>query len=89
MTALDLATCEAALPPGDAPEWVHLLPPKGRIIARDGRQFVLQDPSALVADFNARGLDLAIDFEHQSEIEAAKQSGPVPAAGWTLGTSGR
>ena len=71
MARLDLATCEAALPPGDAPEWVHLLPPKGRITARDGRQFVarescgfacrkscgfaVDDPARLVADSRARG----------------------------------
>lgn len=90
MAPLDLATCEAALPPGDAPEWVHLLPPKGRITARDGRQFVarecaafaVDDPARLVADFEARAVDLPVDFAHQTELADPKTGGPVPAAGW-------
>ncbi|MFN3293444.1 MAG: phage protease [Gemmobacter sp.] len=85
-----LAICEAALPPGAAPEWVHLLPPKGRITARDGRKFISRkscgfagdDPAALVADFNARAVDAAVDFAHQSELADAKTGGPVPATGW-------
>lgn len=98
MARLDLATCEAALPPGAAPEWVHLLPPKGRITARDGRQFVarescgvacrkscgfaVDDPARLVADFEARAVDLPVDFAHQTELADPKSGGPVPAAGW-------
>lgn len=82
MARLDLATCEAALPPGAAPEWVHLLPPKGRITARDGRQFVLDDPARLVADFEARAVDLPVDFAHQTELADPKSGGPVPVAGW-------
>jgi phage I-like protein len=77
-----VATCDVALPPGAAPEWVHLLPPEGRIVARDGRRFVLRDPAALVADFEARGVDLPVDFDHQTERARASASGPVPAAGW-------
>lgn len=90
MAPLDLATCEAVLPPGSAPAWVHLLPPKRRITGRDGRQFVarkscgfaVDDPAHLVADFEARAVDLPVDFAHQTELADPKSGGPVPAAGW-------
>ena len=76
--------------PGAAPEWVHLLPPKARIKARDGRQFVarecsafaVDDPARLVADFNTRAVDLPVDFAHQSELADPQSGRPVPAAGW-------
>jgi phage I-like protein len=35
-----------------------------------------------VQDFQARALDLVVDFEHQNDTPAARLSGPVPAAGW-------
>jgi phage I-like protein len=105
MARLDLATCEAALPPGAAPEWVHLLPPKGRITARDGRQFVarectafagrksfgfaVDDPARLVADFEGRAVDLPVDFAHQTELADPKSGGPAPRGGLDQGTSPR
>lgn len=89
MFDLRLATCEAALPPGAAPEWVHLLPPKGRITARDGRKFILDNPAALVADFNARGVDLPVDFAHQSELADAKTGGAAPRGRLDQGASRR
>ncbi len=46
---------------------------------RDGRKFTLSDPHNLVALFNAGGVDLPIDYEHQSDKPSA---GPIPAAGW-------
>lgn len=82
MDSLILATCDHALAPnGAAPEWVQLLP-EGRIIGRDGREFEVADPGALVLDFQSRGIDLPIDYEHQNDRPEAKLSGPVPAAGW-------
>jgi phage I-like protein len=82
MTGLTLATCDRALPPaGGAPEWVHLLP-AGRMTARDGRKFELADPAALVLQFQASGVDLPVDYEHQNEKPEARLNGPVPAAGW-------
>ena len=82
MQSLQLATCDRALAPGGgAPEWVHLLP-DGHFIARDGRKFELGDPGALVLDFQSRGIDLPIDYEHQNDKPEARLSGPVPAAGW-------
>ncbi len=65
---------------GAAPEWVQLLPAGPQIVGRDGRQWRLDDPQALV-----RGFDpvkpLQIDFEHSSQIKAPKGE-PAPAVGW-------
>ena len=79
---LALATCDLALPPGRAPEWVHLFPGDGQVKGRDGRAWELVDPAALVLAFQSGGVDLPIDYEHQSENPEAKRNGPVPAAGW-------
>jgi phage I-like protein len=82
MDRLILATCDHALAPnGAAPEWVQLLP-EGSFTGRDGRVFEVADPGALVLDFQSRGVDLPIDYEHQNDKPEAKLSGPVPAAGW-------
>ena len=82
MTDTAFAICDRALAPGgDAPEWVHLFP-AGRMTGRDGRQFDLADPAALIRDFEGRGVDLPIDYEHQNDRPEAKLIGPVPAAGW-------
>lgn len=82
MKGLLSATCDRALAPGGAaPEWVHLLP-EGHIKGRDGRDFELADPGALVLAFQSGGIDLPIDYEHQNDKPEAKLSGPVPAAGW-------
>ncbi|MCB1387569.1 MAG: hypothetical protein KDK12_00200 [Rhodobacteraceae bacterium] len=80
-----LATCDQALPTGlaasGAPEWVHLMP-AGRVVARDGRSFELVDPAAVILDFEARAVDLPIDYEHRMDNPDARLKGPVPAAGW-------
>ena len=81
-TATFSAICDRAIAPdaktGTAPEWVHLFP-LGKMDGRDGRKFTLSDPHNLVALFNAGGVDLPIDYEHQSDKPSA---GPIPAAGW-------
>lgn len=64
-----------------APEWVQLVP-AGRSVARDGRRFVLDNPQELIERFNARGVDLAVDYEHQVHKQKPDQTGPIPAAGW-------
>lgn len=62
-----LATFDKELPPGDAagsvPAWVHLLP-SGRATARDGRQFTLANPKAVIDAFVANNIDLPVDYEH-------------------------
>lgn len=76
------AVCDRLIAPdtssGDAPDWVHLFP-LGAMDGRDGRKFTLNDPQSLVATFLKNGVDLPIDYEHQSDKPS---SGPVPAAGW-------
>lgn len=63
-----------------APEWVQLIP-AGRFAGRDGRGPYLVDGAAVLAAFERGGIDLPIDYEHQT-LEAADKAGPVPAAGW-------
>lgn len=82
MTGLALATCDLALPPGRAPEWVQLFPHDGQIKGRDGRAWQLVDPSGLVLAFQSGGVDLPVDYEHQNDNPDAKAKGPIPAAGW-------
>ncbi|CUH80719.1 Mu-like prophage I protein [Tropicibacter naphthalenivorans] len=36
----------------------------------------------MLAAFDAGGIDLPMDYEHQNDRPEAKLSGPVPAAGW-------
>ncbi|OGP72157.1 MAG: hypothetical protein A2Y80_06970 [Deltaproteobacteria bacterium RBG_13_58_19] len=61
------------------PEWILLLP-LGRVELVDGRPPLEVDREALaeiVATYQTRGVDLVIDYEHQS-LTGAK----APAAGW-------
>lgn len=68
---------------GSAPEWVQIMPPGVAIQGRDGRAWSLSDPEALLKAFNASGVDLAIDYEHQEDDPKRRSgNGPVPAAGW-------
>ncbi len=80
MNDLLTATCDRSLT-SDAPDWVHLFP-AGAMTARDGRQFNLADPQAVIADFAARAVELPVDYEHQADSDLKERSGPVPAAGW-------
>jgi phage I-like protein len=64
---------------GQAPEWVRLLP-IGRVELRDNREpFEVDqaDLGAIVSTFTANGVDLVVDYEHQS-LTGDK----APAAGW-------
>ena len=64
----------------DVPEWVQLLP-AGLFGGRDGRGPYLLDETAVLRAFSAGGMDLPVDYEHQT-LEASERKGPVPAAGW-------
>jgi phage I-like protein len=65
---------------GSPPLWVQLTP-RGAIEARDGRRFVF-DPEKLVAAFKAGGVDLPVDFDHETEF--AMVNGHRPARGWIV-----
>jgi phage I-like protein len=81
MSMMETAAQAAELAPGGTvPEWVHILP-LGNIEGRDGRNFNLPNPAAVIEAFAANGADLPVDFEHQA-ANAADKNGPIPAAGW-------
>lgn len=75
--------CDIALTAeGDVPEWVHLVPAGKAVYAVDGRNWRLPDIGKVVAR-SMTGVDLPIDYEHQTEDPAQRvANGPVPAAGW-------
>lgn len=85
MSGLATATLDRALPQDaaakGAPEWVHLLP-SGVMQGRDGRTYDLADPGGLILAFEANGIDLPVDYEHQNDKPEARLEGLVPAAGW-------
>ena len=77
-----IAACAAAgLPPG-APEWVILMP-AGELHARDGRRWRLTDADAVARATHAAAgsLDLAIDFEHQTQHSKQNGQPARPRAG--------
>lgn len=65
---------------GGAPEWVQLLPQGPLVVGRDGRQFTVYDPAAIVAATIATtGLPMVLDFLHATELRPGDDN---PAAGW-------
>ena len=61
------------------PEWIRVLP-RGAVELSDHREPFMVDKASLesmAADFRSRGVDLVIDYEHQS-----LQGERAPAAGW-------
>src|SRR5512139_4138080 len=65
--------------PSALPEWIRLLP-LGQVELSDSREPFEVDAAslaAMVAAFRSRGVDLVIDYEHQS-----LQGERAPAAGW-------
>lgn len=66
---------------GGAPEWVELVPAGSPVRGRDGRSWTNPDPEAIVAAFNASGVDLAVDMEH-SQDHLATKGHEAPARGW-------
>ncbi|MBW1991579.1 MAG: hypothetical protein JRI59_05605 [Deltaproteobacteria bacterium] len=63
----------------EPPEWIRLLP-RGEVKLTDGREpFVVDEESLarIVEDFRSRGVDLVVDYEHQSLNNVR-----APAAGW-------
>lgn len=76
---LGVSTLAVTLTDGKPPEWVHVLP-RGELVARDGRRFHI-DPEALVARFQADGVDIAIDLDHALALRAPKGEA-APAQAW-------
>lgn len=68
---------------GEVPEWVELIPAGRRVVGRDGREWVMSSPDAVVTQTNAylAGLDAVVDWEHASD-RAAPEGKPAPAGGW-------
>lgn len=88
MKHLAAASCDVMRDVTEVPEWVHLLP-AGEISARDGRRFRLDNPDAVIAAFEAGGIDIPIDYNHAADRKDVTQSGPVPAAGWIKALANR
>jgi phage I-like protein len=65
---------------GAVPDAIELLPRGPRFVGRDGREFVVPDPDALAAAFNAANQPVVIDIDHASE--EARPGTIVPAVGW-------
>lgn len=63
------------------PAWIQLTPSGPNIAGRDGRNWTLPDPEAVVAAFRAHGADLPVDFEHATQVKGAKGEA-APAVGW-------
>lgn len=70
----------AALPKGEAPEWVVLFPTLGKVETRDGRHFEV-DAATLLQAFRADGLELPVDVNHATDL-AAFGGGRSNAVGW-------
>lgn len=58
-----------------------MLIPAGDFSGRDGRGPYRLDADAVLAAYAKAGLDLPIDYDHQT-LSADAKAGPVPAAGW-------
>lgn len=58
-----------------------MLIPAGSFLGRDGRGPYRLDGASVLAAFERGGIDLPIDYEHQT-LSATDKAGPVPAAGW-------
>lgn len=64
-----------------APEWIQLTPAGPDIEGRDGRKWSLPNPDKVVAAFKSNAADLPVDFEHSTQVKAAKGE-RAPANGW-------
>jgi hypothetical protein len=62
------------------PNWL-LLAPAGAFAGRDGRTYSNPDPLAVVARFQAGGVDLPFDTEHATHLRAPNGQ-PAPAVAW-------
>ena len=64
-----------------APDWIQLTPPGPRIVGRDGRNWRMTDPAAVVKAFASSSQRPHIDIEHSTQLKGPKGE-PAPAVGW-------
>lgn len=64
-----------------APDWIQLIPAGPQVSGRDGRNWLMPDPHAIVSAFRESGTDLPVDFEHSTQVKGSKGD-PAPAIGW-------
>lgn len=76
------ALCCSELKTGERPpNQVQLLPAGPVIHGIDGRSWLLDEPERLISLFESRGVDIVIDYEHSTEMNAPGGIAS-PAAGW-------
>jgi hypothetical protein len=68
---------------GEAPTEIELIPREGKIVGRDGRSWLNDQPRTIISAFNQDGLKLPIDLEHSTQ-QKAPQGDPAPAVGWIV-----
>jgi phage I-like protein len=66
---------------GKAPARVQLLPPGPVVKGRDGRTWLCSDPAAVLVATAAREVDLAVDINHSTDLQAPLGA-DAPAVGW-------
>lgn len=71
---------------GSAPDSIELIPAPdagSKVVGRDGRSWLWDDAArtSVLDTFKSRGLDLAVDWNHSTQLRAA-EGGESPAAGW-------
>lgn len=90
-----MALCSGALPEGcelvalnfelpsdgSVPGEIELLQAGEAIVGRDGRDWLNDNPQAVIDALQANGVDLVIDFDHATELKAPNGD-EAPAAGW-------
>lgn len=78
---MPLALCSQS---GAVPDWVQLTPRGPLLVARDGREWQLPDPGAVVrayADSVAAGVEAPVDFEHATHVKG-EVGERADAVGW-------
>lgn len=78
---MPLALCSEE---GAVPEWVQLTPEGPRLRSRDGREWLLPDPDAVVRAYQASlatGLEAPVDFEHATHVKGERGE-RADAVGW-------
>lgn len=78
---MPLALCSEE---GAVPDWVQLTPQGPRLPSRDGREWQLSDPEAVVRAYAASvaaGVEAPVDFEHATHVKGERGE-RADAVGW-------